>query len=495
MRHGSRLASWALLLSLAFFVVCCAKGARAETTCTESLQKQIDATPSGGVVYAKACIYREKVTISKPITLDGGGQAEIRGSDVWAASRFAALNNGTWKATNYPNLPAIVDAKCEPNTGRCKWPEQVYYDGQPLMQVAPSVTPQGMQFAVNSDHDLIVGADPSGQLVEVTVRDGWVTGGKGAGGVTVRGFEMKHASDRGLSNKLGSNWTVRDNDLSYAHTSNLLLTGATGLLALDNEIHHGGQKGVAGNDTDLTLQGNEIYENNSEGYNTSWNAGGVKISNPHNVTFAGNTVYGNHGNALWLDVPTDDQDVVVRDNRVHHNDGHGIRVEVTTNVEIFGNKVWENGWPGDGGITVGASSDVSVHDNIVAWNESGISIFNPLRTDKHSDEDYYDYVRNNLVASNTIVMENHQDGRALGWVKQWSGGNIHNSAANNSGRDNRYYYPTTEGSTKRYRWTEKYTNLAAFNATPGEERGTYMSTAEKDSVLQQAGIPTRPEPH
>ena len=446
------------------------------------------------MVYAEACIYREKVTISKPITLDGGGQAQIRGSDVWAASRFKALSDGTWKATDYPTLPA-VDGKCEKNTSRCKWPEQVYYDGQPLMQVAPSVTPEGMQFAVNSNRDLIVGANPSGHLTEVSVRDSWVTGSKGAKGVTIRGFEMKHSTYRGVSNRLGPNWTVRDSDLSYAHTSNLLLTGATGLLALNNEIHHGGQKGVAGNQTDLTLEGNEIYQNNAEDFDTSWNAGGVKISNPQSVTFAGNTVYDNRGNGLWLDVPTHDQDIVVKDNRVHHNDGHGIRVEVTTNIEIFGNKVWENGWPGGGGITVGASSDVSVHDNVVAWNESGIRILNPLRTDVHPDEDYYNYVRNNSVASNTIVVEDREGSRALGWSKQWSGGNIHNSAANNRGRDNRYYYPTTEGSTNRYEWTDKYSRLAAFNATPGDERGAYMTTAEKDSALKQADIPTRPEPH
>jgi len=495
MRHGSRYASWTLLLSIAFLVVCSVKGAGAAETCTESLQKQIDASSSGGVVYAKACIYREEVTVSKPITLDGGGQAQIRGSDVWAASRFGALGDGTWKAPGYPNLPAIV-GKCESNTGRCKWPEQVYYDGQPLMQVAPSVTPEGMQFAVNSNRDLIVGSNPSGHLVEVTVRDGWVVGGKGAGGVTIRGFEMKHSTDRGVDNKAGSNWTIRDSDLSYAHSSNLLLTGASGLLALDNKIHHAGQKGVAGNETDLRLEGNEIYQNNTEGFDTHWNAGGVKIANPRSVTFAGNTVYGNHGNGLWLDVPTNDQDIVVKDNRVHHNDGNGIRVEVTTNIEIYGNKVWENGWPGGGGITIGASSDVSVHDNVVAWNENGIRIMNPIRTDKHPDEGYYDYVRNNLVASNTIVMEDRlASSRALAWLKQWSGGNLYNSGADNRGLDNRYYYPKPEALTKRYQWTGKYSGLDAFNATPGEERGAYMTTSEKDSALQQAGMPTLPEPH
>ena len=89
-------------------------------------------------------------------------------------------------------------------------------------------------------------------------------------------------------------------------------------------------------------------------------------------------------------------------------------------------------------------------------------------------------------------MEDRYDGLALGWLKQWSGGNIHISSANNRGSNNRYYYTTNEGSARRYQWTSKYSSLAAFTATSGEEGGTYMSSL---TVLQQAGIPTNPERH
>jgi hypothetical protein len=447
------------------------------------------------VVYAKACIYREEVTISKPITLDGGGQAEIRGSDVWAASRFKALGKGIWKATGYPELSA-VDGMCDKNSNQCKWPEQVYYDGQPLKQVASSVTPEGMQFAVEADRDLIVGANPSGHLIEVAVRDGWVEGSKGVNGVTIRGFTMKHSTLYGVSNETYSNWTVQDSDLSYAHQFNLRLTQGSGLVARNVHSHHAGRTGLNGaNAAGLTVVGGEYDHNNIERFEASWSAGGMKISTAHTVTVDGANVHDNNGNGIWIDVPESPQDIVISNNRVHHNSRDGIRVEVTTDIEIFGNKVWENGWPRDGGITVGASSDVSVHDNVVAWNANGIIIRNPLRTDVHPDEDYYNYVRNNLVASNAIVMEDRSNSRALGWFKAWSGGNIYDSAANNRGRDNRYYYPTTEGSTSRYQWTDNYSRLAAFNATPGEERGAYMTTAEKDSALQRAGVPTRPELH
>jgi len=485
-----------LLLSLAVLTVCSAESAGA-TTCTGSLQAKINNAPSGGVVYADACIYREKVTINKPITLDGGGDSEIRGSDVWAASRFDALSNGTWKATGYPSVPPS-DGRCEPGTSRCRWPEQVYYDGQPLTQVAPSATPQDMQFAVNSNRDLIVGANPAGHLVEVTVRDGWVTGAQNASGVTIRGFTMQHATGNGIYNRAYSDWAVKNCHLSYAHRMNLTLTIGSGLVASDVHSHHAGQLGLNGTSAKgLTVQGGEYDDNNTEQFDAHWHAGGMKIASANTVTVDGANVHHNNNNGIWIDVPeSGPQDIVVSNNSVHHNPGHGIRVEVQTNIEVFGNSVWENGWrKGAGGITVGASSDVSVHDNVLAWNDNGIRINNPRRTDTHPDEDYYDYVRNNKVFSNTIVQQDGSGRYALGWFEQWSGGNIYNSAANNRGHDDRYYYPTAEGSATRYRWTDSYRRLADFNATPGEERGVYMTADQKDTALQEAGIPTQPAPH
>src|SRR4051794_11884862 len=49
--------------------------------CSKSLQSLIDAAPAGTVVDVPACIYHETVTINKPVTLDGHGTAQIRGSD------------------------------------------------------------------------------------------------------------------------------------------------------------------------------------------------------------------------------------------------------------------------------------------------------------------------------------------------------------------------------------------------------------------------------
>ncbi len=475
--------------------------APADLTCDASLQVLVDAADPGAIVEAPGgCIYREMVTINKPLTLQAApGGTEIRGSDVWGDDVWSQQGSAWVSSKAVPHLATDNTWKCTLNTSRCNWPEQVFIDGSQLTQVAAGTTPGTGQFALNDFRKVVLGESPIGRTVEVTVRNHWVLGVSGGAGVTVDGFSMRHAASEGMSNNGNDNWTIENGDYSYSHTSNILLKRATGLLASNNESHHAGQKGVAGNEVDLTLRSNEIYANNTEGFEPSWNAGGVKVSSPHNVTFDGNTVYGNRGNGLWLDVPADDQVLVVKNNRVHHNDANGIRSEVTDDdVQIYGNVVWENGWgrsgSSDAGIHLNASHDNRVHNNVVAWNENGIRVANPRRSDVHPNETEYDSVYNVEVDHNDILMDSRADdpsegAYALGWIKRTRGGNLYDPASNNRGHDNRYWYSAPEGSEKRYAWDVELSSIEAFNDTLGEEEGRYLLEAEKDLVATTSDIP------
>ena len=77
------------------------------------------------------------------------------------------------------------------------------------------------------------------------------------------------------------------------------------------------------------------------------------------------------------------------------------------------------------------------------------------------------------------------------WRKTYVGGNLYSRTANNGGHDNRYWYPVSEGSGHRFLWKTK--KLNAFRRTRGEERGRYLSDAEKDRVLAAKNIPADPE--
>ena len=487
-----------MALAVAFLIGCSAADSAAVVpTCERSLQSLVDEAAPGAVVEAAGgCVYREMVTINKPITLEAAvGGPKIRGSDVWGGAVWSRQGS-TWVSTKaVPRLAIDSTWKCERDSKRCRWPEQVFVGGRQLTQVAPGTAPQAGQFALNAKRKVILGQSPVSRTVEVTVRDHWVVGAAGGAGVTIDGFTMKHAASDGILNSGNNDWTIKNGNYSYSHTSDVLLKRATGALVSGNKIHHAGQKGVSGNEVDLLLQDNQIYANNTEEFDSSWNAGGVKISNPQTVTFAGNNVYDNRGNGLWLDVPTEDQVLVVRNNRVHHNDANGIRSEVTDDdVRIFNNVVWENGWARSGsksaGISLNASQNNHVYNNVVAWNVNGIRVINSRRSDAHPDETEYDFVYNIEVDNNDILMDEAPDGAyALGWVKTIPNGNLYDPAANNRGHNNRYWYAAPEASQMRYAWAVELTSLGAFNDTPGEENARYLSDAEKDEIVAANSIP------
>jgi nitrous oxidase accessory protein NosD len=465
-----------------------------------SIEQRLEAAAAGAVVdLPDGCVYREAVAVGKPVTLKGGPGAEIRGSDAWTG--WARRGDGLYVSDLAVPDFGQANLVCEDGTDRCKSKEQVFFDDRPLLQV--SGTPAAGQFSLDWGRHVLLKDDPNAAgKVEVTTRESWISGR--ANNVTIDDIAFRHAAnDRGEAGVQfgGDGWTLKNSDLAYAHAVNVDIARVSGSLVEGNKISNAGQLGIAGNHARGTIRGNEIFDNNTEATKAGWAGGGVKIANPEDITMEYNDVHHNRDNGLWTDVPTEPMKAVIRNNRVHHNPGDGIRIEVTKNADVYGNVVYENGWggTGDAGIAINASSDSDVHDNVLAWNNAGITVRNPLRTDVHPDEAEFDKVVNVRVHDNDLLFEDKPGmaGRfALGWIEaQAGGGNIYDPASNNRGYDNRYYAPQAEGSVDRYRWSSQYAKLSSFNATPGEERGRYLSDAQKEQLVAYKGIPASPEPH
>jgi hypothetical protein len=464
------------------------------------LQGLIDGTPSGGTLdLPDNCIYRESATISKPITIIGGSGVRIKGSDVW--TNWTQRSDGRWRSNlTVPDF-GLADLVCDTGQGdRCKWKEQVFYDDDPLIQVAQGTNPAAGEFALDNQRRVVLNDNPNNHKVEVTMRTFWLAGT--ANNVTIDNIIFRHAAnDRGLGGVDfgGDNWTLKNSSLGYAHAANVSIAQVSGSLVQNIDSFGAGQVGIVGNFADGMIEGGRVHDNNIEGTKPGFAGGGIKISNPVNITITGVEVDHNHDNGIWTDVPNSPQTVVISNNLVHHNPGDGIRVEVTTNAEVYDNVVYENGWDrSKAGIALNASSDINVHDNVLAWNYDGIEVRNPLRTDEHPDEGAYNSVNDVHVHHNTILAEDITglDGRyALSWIKAWDGGNIYDTAANNRGNDNGYYYTTAENGFDRYRWSSQYSTLAQFNNSPGEENGYYLTNTQKNSVVSTYGLPAQPEPH
>jgi hypothetical protein len=71
---------------------------------------------------------------------------------------------------------------------------------------------------------------------------------------------------------------------------------------------------------------------------------------------------------------------------------------------------------------------------------------------------------------------------------------LFDAASNNRGASNRYWHALPEPSG-RFGWNGTKTRLTDFNATPGDEAGTYLTLAQRDAVLSAEGISLSQLPH
>jgi parallel beta-helix repeat protein len=467
--------------------------------CEASLQSLVDAAaPESVVVAPGGCVYRETVVVGKPLTLVADPGAEIRGSEIWTGWE---KRGDHWVKGVVPPFFAGDGVKCTPGTERCLWPEQVFLDGKPLMQVDSN--PQSGQFSVDSERNVVLADDPDGHVVEVSVRRQWVAAR--ADNVTIRGFTMRHAANaRGLgaiTNRhdgglnYHSGWTIEDNVLSDAHAAVVALKGEDNKL-LGNDISRGGQLGIHGGGQHILVQNNRIHDNNTEDFHRGWEAGGAKFAvGVNDLRVDDNEIFSNRGGGFWCDV--DCTEVIYSNNRAHHNWGAGLHLEGSSGAKIFGNVVWENGWRYHtdsrvwaAGIKVSCSRNVEIYDNVLAWNASGITVLHYEREDPSWNVVEDIYVHNNSILS--------EDGPSLYWVQAdgWEGGMMARRSANNRGERNRYWYLSSQYPDSRFRWVERrFGKLTRFSRTRGEERGRYISQSEKEQIVSSAGIPSSPEPH
>lgn len=455
--------------------------------CENSLQGMIDDAGRGDVVQTPGgCIFREKVIVDKPLTLRAGPGAEIRGSDVWENWEMVG---GSWRSyKTYPKLSVQDRWRCEEGTDRCHRPEQVYIGGEELALTEGE--PKVGEFALDEQRRILLADDPRGKAVEVTVRNRWVAGA--SSDVTIEGFTMRHSANEGIKNDLEGRWTVRDNDLSYAHTVNLELSKGPGMVAEGNSLHHAGQMGFASNEAEITLTGNEIAYNNTKGFDPGWEAGAMKISQTPDARIEGNHVHHNRDFGIWTDIIQDGaQRVEIVDNRIHHHGRQGIRVEITKNVLVEDNVVYENGLehkgdPNSGaGIGISGSHSVEARGNVLAYNRNGFVVVN-------ADRPPYDHVDDVRLEDNIVVQNS---GKAMGWYKAVENGNIYDGSAGNGGAGNRYWYPggkSSEGGAIRFKWSAEYNRLADYMDRGPETNSRYLSNGEKETTLREKGIPAKP---
>jgi|GEM_PF-1209242 len=511
-RHHSRQHVLFLLVSVLLGAVLTGAGqthpqlAVYPTTCGSTLQALVDAAAANSTLHVPDCLYREDVSINKPLTLIADSGAEIRGADVWSNWQ---QNGAMWTSTlTVPTFNIYHDTSiCASGQAvPCIWPEQVWRDGVRVTRVVSN--PGSGQFALDGGRHVIIGDAPAGHTIEVTTRQQWISGF--ADHVTIQGFRMRYAADDAQIGALDpgnhSDWTIEDCTLSDAHGQ--IVTAATRTQILRNNIFNAGNLGIGSEagtgyvTKDDLIQGNAIHDNATDGFDPGWGAGGVKFGATIGATFDNNRVYNNNDFGLWCDISC--ANTTFTNNRIYNNSHGGLLYEISDGAHISNNQLWHNGWGAPqwgwgAGIILSNSSHSEVANNVLAWNADGISIISSNRVNGTGDDPRWNTVAGDTVHDNIIAFSGmepsgyadpHEQVYGLAWLQTFAG-TLFAASAGNAGTHNGFWYPDSE-NWNRFAWIDDLPHIADFQRTPGGNGSYYLNQAQISQILAQALVPSSP---
>jgi hypothetical protein len=380
---------------------------------------------------------------------------------------------------------------------RCNWPEQVFFDGTPLVEVAMGTLPGPGQFSLTNGRQVVLANDPGGHVIEVSTRTYWID--TESDDVTIQGLTMRHAANPAQTGAVGnqgrSGWTLQNNQLYDTHGAIVVVGGSsnpgTQTRVFSNKIAESGFEGILGNQNSNTLiQGNEVFWNNTEGFMLDWAGGGIKLSAMTNATLDTNVVHDNLGPGLWCDQAC--SNITVSSNRVFFNGGHRdtgpdgspqIFFEISDGALIQGNAVWgaTGYWPG---IFIASSGDAEVRWNVVAWSDRGLMAYLQTRCCIPPQGETNVYFHDN-----DVIMGPNGDFAIL-WGDD---GTNQITTPPNRAVNNAIWYPSAETGSPRFRWgNQQFASLSAFSSTPGGTGTTYLSAQGAAVALNTYVIPTLP---
>jgi hypothetical protein len=211
---------------------------------------------------------------------------------------------------------------------------------------------------------------------------------------------------------------------------------------------------VIGGGRNVLVEGNEIDHNNYAGFDLSWEAGGTKFAFTQDLVVRNNFVHDNDGPGLWTD--GDNVNALYEQNHTSGNKVAGIFHEISFDAIIRNNVVENDGftssgsspWYG-GGIVIASSSGVEVYGNTVTNCMNGIV---GSQTDRGSSRGLGKtyLLRDNYIHDNTVIQSK---GTAAGIVADRKFEEAVFTTSNNRFQNNTYR--VTDGKGKLFQWRGK----------------------------------------
>ncbi len=347
---------------------------------------------AGQTIVLRGGTYHESVTIpeNKKVTIQPypGEKVVFDGSRVvsqWAPSGATWVTDWNVKFDASPTFSrGAYDGSdpgwtfLSPSYPMASHPDQVWINGAYQKQVGSLAAVVPGTFFVDYPYSrMYVGSDPTGKEVRASdlIQAFLVI----SDGSTLRGFDVRRYApsvpDFGAVSVRRPNVTLENMVVSESATVGVSVISTKATLR-NVSVSGSGLLGVHANKADgLVLDHLQVTGNNSEHFNMSPVAGGVKITITRGVTITGGTYSRNFGDGIWFDASVYDMKVIGTD--VQDNLGHGIEVEISAKFLIADNLVTGNGKVG---ILPRNSNDGRIWNNTVVGNMGNINVLQDSRT-------------------------------------------------------------------------------------------------------------------
>ena len=375
----------------------------AQSAPLKTIGRAIALAPNGVTIVVRAGVYRESLTISnKRLTLQPypNEAVFIRGSKTLLT--FASVA-GDWRRDgwNY-RFPQQAPETVMSGYPLANAPDMVFYDGQPLRQVAKLSQVAGKTFFVDyAASQLFIGVDPTAHRVEASyLQTGLML--SNATGSVVRGLQFEHyatpVNTHGAVVDQSDDVTFENNVFTNNASSGVSLRGNRTVVT-GNTFSFNGQLGLhAYLADDVTIQSNKINNNNTEHFDQYQEAGGAKLVKSLNAVFSGNYVLNNLGNGIWFDIDSDHATIVR--NETFSNNRNGIQFEISDSAIIASNTSRNNT---DTGIHIIESTNIDVYNNVSYKNDLALTVWEGPRT----------HLVGNVTVRNNVFMDGRPSSQTL----------------------------------------------------------------------------------
>jgi trimeric autotransporter adhesin len=350
-------------------------------TVTEAIRR----APVDGTIVLRGGSYHQRFTLTKRLTIQNYPGEEVwfdgsRHVTSWRASGGAWIHDGwdiQFDASPTYSWGAAPDPRpgwgfVSPDYPMAAHPDQVWVDDMPQQQVASrSEVTAGTFYVDYAAKQLILGTNPAGRYVRASAIARAIE--VRANDAVLRGFGVRRYAPS--IPHIGTITAERPGAvLENLHVTDNATTGLA-LLAADQRATRitsvrNGMLGVAATYADgLVVEHLRAASNNLERFNMAPVAGGMKIGRSRVVSIGNSRFDGNLGTGLWLDESVYHANIA---NSVSAgNRGHGLSLEISARMVVAGNLIRDNA---RFGIKVNNTSDVEIWNNTIIDNGRPVNI-------------------------------------------------------------------------------------------------------------------------